>query len=167
MTMRSLASGMMLLVACALGPAPVASAQSQPQGEEPRLREVIELTRSVLQLQRKAIVSNAMEFSERENQVFWPVYREYHAEVDGINDRLAALITDYAKDTINVSPAEAEDMLADYLRIRAERIKLKQSYVKRFQKALPSIRVVRYYQIENKLDTALDLELAKSIPLIW
>ncbi len=161
---------LMVVATCALGFGSTAAAQSQPQGgetAEPRIHEVIELTRSVVQTQRKAIVANAMQLTEQESQAFWPVYRAYHAEIDLLNDRLAALITDYLKDTVNVSQGEAEEMLDEYLSIRAERIKLKQKHVKRFQKVLPSIKAVRYYQVENKLDAAVDLELAKSIPLIW
>ncbi len=154
-----------VLATCALGLGS-AAAQSQPTAE-PRIHEVIELTRSVVQTQRKAIVANARQLTEQRSQAFWPVYRAYHAEVGLLNDRLAALITAYARDTVNVSPGEAEEMLDEYLSIRAARIKLKQKYVERFQKVLPSIKAVRYYQVENKLDAAVDLELAKSIPLIW
>ncbi len=152
--------GLLLLVAGA-------DAQEQSPAVEPRLHEAIELTRAIVKTERQAIVANAMRFTEQESRVFWPVYRTYHAEVDGLQDRLAELITGYMKDPINLSSGEAEDMLDDYLGIRAERIKLKQKYVDRFQQVLSSIKVVRYYQLENKLDIVVDLELARSIPLIW
>ena len=111
--MRRIAQ-LMVVATCALGFGSTAAAQPQPQGgetSEPHIHEVIELTRSVVQTQRKAIVANAMQLTEQESQAFWPVYRAYHVEIDLLNDRLAALITDYLKDTVNVSQGEAEEML--------------------------------------------------------
>ena len=35
-----------------------------------------------------------------------------------------------------------------------------QAYLPKFRKALPDVKVVRYYQIENKINAALYYELA-------
>ena len=43
--------------------------------------------------------------------------------------------------------------------------KLRRKYVKRFMKVLPAKKVLRYYQIENKLDAMIDMDLAAMIPL--
>jgi hypothetical protein len=47
----------------------------------------------------------------------------------------------------------------------ADENKLKRKYVKRFMKVLPAKKVLRYYQIENKLDTIINMDLAATIPL--
>jgi hypothetical protein len=36
----------------------------------------------------------------------------------------------------------------------------------KFQKALPAIKVARYYQIENKIQAVVQYGLADSIPLV-
>jgi hypothetical protein len=38
--------------------------------------------------------------------------------------------------------------------------------VPKFQEALPAIKTARYYQIENKIQAALQYELAAGIPLM-
>jgi hypothetical protein len=44
--------------------------------------------------------------------------------------------------------------------------KLRQAYLPKFRKVLPETKVVRYYQIENKINAVLMYELAKNIPLV-
>ena len=44
--------------------------------------EEIELTRAVIQTQRQAIRSQAMNLSDEESKRFWPVFREYLLEVN-------------------------------------------------------------------------------------
>jgi hypothetical protein len=44
--------------------------------------------------------------------------------------------------------------------------KLRQAYLPKFRKVLPETKVVRYYQIENKIQAALMYEIAANIPLM-
>ena len=43
---------------------------------------------------------------------------------------------------------------------------MKKGYVKKFKKVLPAKKVARYYQVENKLDAIIDVDLAREIPLV-
>ena len=45
--------------------------------------------------------------------------------------------------------------------IESDRTKLAQSYLPEFKKVLPATKVVRYYQIENKVRAVIDYELLK------
>lgn len=158
-------------LACAglLAPGPAASqtqARSRDVAAGP-LHSDVELTRAVLRTERQAIVANAIELTQAEAERFWPLYREYHGERDKLSDRTAKLVLDYSERYPNVSGQEAEEMLDEYLEVQSELIELKRRYLAKFRKVLPQIKVTRYYQVENKLDSAVNMELAKSIPLIW
>ena len=61
---------------------------------------------------------------------------------------------------------KARDLLQQQLDLEQDRAKLRRSYVSKFEKVLPAKKVARYYQIENKLDVALQYEAAKQIPLV-
>jgi hypothetical protein len=43
---------------------------------------------------------------------------------------------------------------------------LKALYLPKFQKAVPAIKAVRYFQIENKIQAIVNYQLADSIPLV-
>jgi hypothetical protein len=52
------------------------------------------------------------------------------------------------------------------MNIESLTLKLRKAYLPKFREVLPEVKVVRYYQIENKVQAALVYEVAASIPLI-
>ena len=50
--------------------------------------------------------------------------------------------------------------------LQEDRLNLLKSYIPKFSKVLPTKKVVRLYQVENKLDAILGYELARGIPLV-
>ena len=60
---------------------------------------------------------------------------------------------------------KAKKLLDELMRIEALGLKLRQAYLPKFRSVLPEIKVVRYYQIENKIHAALLYELGAKIPL--
>ena len=60
----------------------------------------------------------------------------------------------------------AKKVVTEHLAIEGDRQKLKQSYLSKFAKALPYKKVMRYYQLENKIFAVVLYEAAKKIPLV-
>jgi hypothetical protein len=127
--------------------------------------EDIELARTIAQTEKKVIVAKNMNLTDSESEAFWPVYNDYQADVRKINDRMIKLIRDYSRDFQALSDKQAEGMLKELLDIQNERVKLKKSYVKKFRKALTPTKLMRYYQVENKIEAIIYFDLAKNIPL--
>lgn len=131
-----------------------------------QVNDEIELTRTVIQAQRQAILSQAMAFSEEESKRFWPLYREYLAEVNKLVDRRVQLITTYAENYENLSEDTAIWILDEFVALEKAEAELKAGWVPRFREILSSKRVARFFQLENKMDAVIDYDLAGSIPLI-
>ena len=165
MKRRVLLAGCCLLVA-ALGLRP-ALGQEQPQKptEESQTTEDIRLTRMQINNERQALVTKGLDLTPSEMQHFWLLYREYRSETMKVGDRIVALITTYANNYQNMTDKVADKLLTEYVSIEQERARLKARYLPKFKKVLPSKKVARFYQIENKLDTVLLAELAEGIPL--
>lgn len=128
--------------------------------------DVVILTTSVIRLQRQYIVASAMALTEEEGAAFWPVYEAYWQEMGVLRDGSAKLIEDFVDKRQTLTEEEAAAMVREYLSLRESEVNIKQKYLKDFAAALPYKKVIRYYQIENKLDTILSYELAKQVPLI-
>ena len=45
-------------------------------------------------------------------------------------------------------------------------LKLEKQYYKKFQKILPGKKVLRYFQVENKVKALIDAQMALEIPLV-
>jgi len=138
------------------------------QGSMDTHKEEIELTRAVIKVQKKQIVAKNMNLTSLEKDNFWTVYRAYQDKMESVRDRRVKLITDYA-DTLktgSLTDEKALEMLNEYLSYERMRLITKQSFVKRFKQVLPSRKVARFFQIENKLEAIINFDLARQIPLV-
>ena len=130
------------------------------------LRAYAELLRSDLRAQKSAIVSELMEFTESEDAKFWPVYREYEAELVKINDDRLALIKEYAASYARMTDAVADRLAQGALDVEARRQDLKRRYYERFKSVLPPKTAARFLQVENQILLLLDLQIAASLPIV-
>jgi hypothetical protein len=160
-----------LAVALVLGllmSAPAAvSAQASSDQVSRKVTEDLNLTREIIQIKRKAIVALNMELTDDESTAFWPVYDEYWVEMKKLGDREVALISDFAKNYVyeSMTNQKAKEMRQEWVSIKKQTVKLQEKYAKKFRKVLPEKKVLRYFQIENKLDLIIDSEVSTAIPL--
>ena len=152
-----------------LGVLPWLAPAQQPPAPAPdakaEAKEEIRLTRVAIQEERQAIVTQAMDLTPEEMETFWPLYREYRLEAVKIGDRIVALIQRYAANYDDLTDATANKLVSDFVKLDQARANLKAKFLPRFKKVLPAKKVVRFYQVENKLDVLILSEMAESIPL--
>jgi len=114
---------------------------------------------------RQTLVTMGMDLSPDEMQAFWPLYREYRLEAAKLGDRVVALVSSFADNYEQLTDEAAEKLLDEFVGIEKARAGLKADFLPKFKKVLPSRKVARFYQIENKLDIAVLAELTEQIPL--
>lgn len=114
---------------------------------------------------KKLLVSQNMKLTEAEAKAFWPVYDRYQDELFLLRARTGNLIKEYADNYEGMKNATAQRLLDEYMTIESLRLKLRQAYLPKFRAVLPPVKVLRYYQIENKIGTAVDSEVGTYIPL--
>ena len=117
---------------------------------------------------KKLVVAANMQLTEAEAMCFWPVYEAYQADLQKINQRLIAVIKNYAEawNKGPVSDETAKKLINDAIAIEDAEVKLKRSYVPKLEKVIPGMKVARYIQIENKIRAIGKYELAANIPLV-
>jgi len=137
----------------------LASAQDKPADN---MQFVVEKVRA----DKKLFIAGNMQLTEAEAKAFWPVYEKYQDELFLLRARTLKLISDYAEAYRKMTNDTAKGLLDEYMAIEAVDLKLRQAYLPKFRQVLPDTKVVRYYQIENKINAALMYELAAQIPLM-
>jgi hypothetical protein len=115
---------------------------------------------------KKLLVAESMQLTEAEAKAFWPVYDQYQDELFLLRARTAKLIKDYSDAYEKMSNDTAKKLMDELMSVEALGPKLRQAYLPKFRKVLPETKVVRYYQIENKIQAALMYEIASNIPLL-
>lgn len=120
----------------------------------------------IMRNKRRVFIKEIMKLTPQEKEAFWPIYTEFESGLSKIRGKRIGLATYFLQNHGNLSDAEAIAMLNKKLKLDADKLKFKQSYVAKFMKALPSRKVVRFYQAENKFDTAAISLLYENLPLI-
>ena len=128
--------------------------------------DTMEIVLEKIRADKKLLVAENLQLTEGEAKGFWPVYSRYQDELFLLRARTAKLITDYAAGYDQMSNDTAKKLLDEYMTIEALGLKLRQAYLPKFRAVLPEVKVVRYYQIENKIYAALVYEIAAKIPLV-
>ena len=136
-----------------------ASAQERPADN---MQIVLESVRA----DKKLLVAENLQLTEAEAKAFWPVYDQYQDELFLLRSRTAKLIKDFADAYENVTDEAAMKLMDEYMAIETLGPELRKAYLPKFRQVVPEVKVVRYYQIENKINAALMYELAANIPLM-
>ena len=126
----------------------------------------LEILLGTLRSNRKALVAVNLALTDDEARSFWPVYDRYEKELAAIQDRLLAVIREYDANLTSMSDEEAEQLAGEYLQVETDHALLRESYLKPISEALPGVKVMRFYQIENKIMAILRYDLAAKIPVV-
>ena len=134
------------LLACPASPVAAQGAAIRTRADETRARNLsayVELLRSDIREQKVARISGMMQFSEADDQKFWPVYREYEGELTAINDERLALIKEYAQAYEKITDAIANRLAHAALDLEARRNALKTKYCEHLAAVLPARTAAR------------------------
>jgi Cu/Ag efflux protein CusF len=118
-----------------------------------------------IQADKRAVVLKAMALDDAQMAAFTPVYDAYQADRKKLMQRGVDLINAYSSNYDSMTDDAAKGLLKDWFKLQDDEEALIKSTVKRMDKVLPTTRVLRFVQVENKLNTLLRLPGIQGIPL--
>ena len=130
------------------------------------LDDYMEVQREALKTEKKAVVAEAMMFTDAESTVFWPLYNEYNNKMYTHNTDLYKLIKKFAENYETISDENAVELWNAAMKIEASLASLEKQYFKKFLKIMPGKKAMRYFQVESKIKTLIDAQMALEIPLV-
>src|SRR3954471_2495067 len=169
---HSLVVGGMLASAVAQSPARQKSNPASPtqdasaSDQELNLRAYTQLLRSDLRKSKSQIVGQVMQFDTDQAAAFWPIYKQFEAELSKIGDRTAALVKKYTDNYQQMTNEVADQMATEFLNIEQQRNELKRRYYRKFKTALDPITATRFLQVENQVERIVDLQIASQLPVM-
>jgi hypothetical protein len=119
-----------------------------------------------IQGDRRAVVLSTLGLTDAEVQAFTPIYDKYQADMKKLLTRGSVVLNKYASNYDSMTDDAAEDILKEAFAVREDRFDLMKDYAKRFGKKLPALKVLRWVQVENKLNSLVDWQAAQVIPLV-
>jgi Spy/CpxP family protein refolding chaperone len=146
-----------LLTAAVVALAAGAAAQS--------VNDKLEASRAAIESQRRILVSGALPLTDGEANAFWPLYDAYEKERRPLDEQANEHLADFLAAAATMTDAQAKALVDEELNLEEARLKVRRTYFGRMAKAIPGRKLARFFQIDNKLDTAVRADVAKQIPL--
>jgi hypothetical protein len=125
-----------------------------------------QLVREKILADKKLFVAENMQLTKAEAKVFWPVYESYQNDELKIVKSTQKLLDDYAKNYKVMTDVTAKRLLNDMIQIESDRLKLKTDYILKFRTVLSDMKIIRYYQLENKIFAVMNYDISGVIPLV-
>ena len=125
----------------------------------------IELLKSDVKTDKRAIITEVMAFTEQQAEAFWPIYREFEFELDKLSDARIANIKEFAANYENLTNEKADKLINVSFDFLGDRLNLNEKYYNKFAEALSPIVAAKYMQLENQIQLILDISIVANLPL--
>ena len=123
------------------------------------------LLRADVQANKVAIMTEAMMLTDEQGTAFWPIYRDYQAELAKIDDEHLELIKAYAADFETLTDDQAKDIAKKWFKLEKQQLSLLEKTNKKVAKEVNPGVASRFVQVENVLIKFIDLQVASQMPL--
>jgi len=115
--------------------------------------------------QKKAVVLANMGLQGETKEKFGKLYDEYQKKLMKHRISELELIKHYAVNYNNMTDENANKVIVEWATVEDAELVLKRDYVAKFKKVMPSADVIRYFQIENRLQLLREVQTTNLIPL--
>jgi hypothetical protein len=146
--------------------AALAQAPADANTGRPVTDDDIAVLRQDVQADKTDIISRSMGFTDEQSKAFWPVYRSYAHDQQVVGDQRVALIKDYAANYDHIDDTQAQSYISRAMKFDEDTLKLRKSYVSKFVKAIGAKQTAKFYQVDNRLNLLVNVQLANLLPII-
>jgi hypothetical protein len=146
-------------------PAAHAQAAASKDGQTVTEQDV-KLLRQDIRSQKKQLIAANLTLTDAESTKFWPIYDQFSAEMTTLGDQKYALIKEYAQNFGSLTDAQAQSLLNRSLALDEAATQLRIKYVPIVNKVLPGTKTATFFQMERRISTLIDLQVAAQIPLV-
>ena len=125
----------------------------------------VKLTAEVIQENHDQLLFDALKLSDAENKAFQPIYAGYRNDWEGVVSERVSIIKEYLEKRNSLSEEESLDLVKRFFDNAERALKVRRKWAKKALKVLPATRVLSFLQIENKIFSLMNFQLAEAIPL--
>jgi hypothetical protein len=147
--------------------APAKSAKPDAAAVRAEIDKAIEVMRKDARAGKADILGKTLALDSQQAAAFWPIYKQYEAELATVNNERVAIIQDLAEHFDSLDDAKAKGLLERQVAYEDKRIAVMKKYKDEMLKALPAKTVARFFQAESRLNKLVDLTVASEIPLVY
>ena len=144
-----------------------AKAPADPAKVRAEVDKAIETMRKDARAGKSDILGKTMELDSTQAAAFWPIYKQYEAELQTVNNDRLAIIQDLAEHFDALDDAKAKALLDRQIVYEEKKLALAKKYKDEMLKVLPAKTVARFFQVDSRLNKLAELAIASDIPLVY
>ena len=142
-------------------------APPDPAKVRAEIDKAIETLRKDARAGKADILGKTMALDSTQATAFWPIYKQYEAELQTVNNDRLAIIQDMAEHFDTLDDAKAKILLDRQVAFEEKKLALAKKYKDEMLKVLPAKTVARWLQVEYRLGKLVELAVASDIPLVY
>ena len=129
------------------------------------LNDDVQTMLAKIQNDKAAVMLSSLGLSDAEARAFTPVYDEYQKERKTLAQRKVDLLNKFVANYGSMTDDAAKSIMKDWFKTMEDDTALVKKYAKKLERVIPATKVLRFVQVENKLNTVLTLEAVRNVPL--
>jgi len=128
--------------------------------------EEIEMMQEVFGDEKRTIIQENVNLEGVDSDKFWKLYDQYEAQRKEIGMAKMKLLKSYTTKQGNMTPLQAQEMLAEAAELRSAEDKLIMNFTKRIDKVSNPFVAVQFYQIEHYISDGIRFSILNSVDFI-
>lgn len=145
---------------------PAKTAVKAATPEEQNIKAYIKLLREDVSKEKATLMGAVMQLDAEDAARFWPIYRDYDAELSKINDLRVANLMEYARAYNQMTDAKADELIKKSMEYQTQRANLLVKYYELMKGQLGAITAARFVQVEHQLLLIIDLKVTSALPVV-
>ena len=142
-------------------------APADPAKVRAEIEKAVEALRTDTSAGKSEILGKTMKLDSAQAAAFWPLYKQYEAELATVNNDRLAIIQDLAEHFDTLDDAKAKALLDRQVAYEEKKFALIKKYKDEMLKVLPAKTVARFFQVDSRLNKLAELAVASEIPLVY
>jgi predicted DNA-binding ribbon-helix-helix protein len=126
----------------------------------------VQLFQTMYGMEKRSLISEAMELSADQDKAFWPVYEEFEKERRVIGKERIALIKEYMDTYTNATDEQLDAIAKRALANESAFTKLESAYYDKMKKVTASGVAFRWLQVERYLNTSIRAAIQDELPFM-
>ncbi len=140
--------------------------QDPAESKELNEQAYARLLRADLKTKKEVIIKEEMQLTPQQAVAFWPIYKDYDAEQNKLVDQKLAVFQDYARNFMTINDEKADQIAQKVMTLDDQRMALRKKYYQLMKAAIPTVLVVRFFHVENQIQSLMDLQIDSNLPIV-
>jgi hypothetical protein len=128
--------------------------------------EEIAMMQEVFGDEKRTIIQENVNLEGVDTDKFWKLYDQYEDQRKDIGMEKMKLLKSYTTKQGNMTPLQAQEMLAQAAELRSAEDKLIMNFTKRIEKMSNPFVAVQFYQIEHYISDGIRFSILNSVDFI-